>query len=315
MVLESQLGIIAGLQVGTESEGLRLQLTQLRVAIAIMVVRGTVAALPKEVDTRLMIVRHQRGVHGRIIIRTASPDHRQRMGNLGRVAHRFLRDDIDRTGDSGRAEQGRASSAHHLYPLDHICRDLPQAIYAGQGAEDRPAIHQDLGIRAFQTIDTYLLETAILAVILHTHAGLEVQTVGQGSGVRSLEHLGVEYIYQRRSQTAGRLVTVCRYDDTVQGDSVFLGIEIDLQCLPFLKGHRLLLGFISDRLHDQGVFSLGKILHIVMTGSVGGRTDRRTVEVDIDKREMLSCFLIEDMAYDISVGRIQGGMIVSLCPR
>ena len=57
------------------------------------------------------------------------------------------------------------------------------------------------------------------------------------------------------------------------------------------------------------------ILHIVMTGSVGGRTDRRTVEVDIDKREMLSCFLIEDMAYDISVGRIQGGMIVSLCPR
>ena len=151
MVLESQLGIIAGLQVGTESEGLRLQLTQLRVAIAIMVVRGTVAALPKEVDTRLMIVRHQRGVHGRIIIRTASPDHRQRMGNLGRVAHRFLRDDIDRTGDSGRAEQGRASSAHHLYPLDHICRDLLQAIYAGQGAEDRPAIHQDLGIRAFQT--------------------------------------------------------------------------------------------------------------------------------------------------------------------
>ena len=127
--------------------------------------------------------------------------------------------------------------------------------------------------------------------------------------------VGVEYIYQRRSQTAGRLVTVCRYDDTVQGDSVFLGIEIDLQCLPFLKGHRLLLGFISDRLHDQGVFSLGKILHIVMTGSVGGRTDRRTVEVDIDKREMLSCFLIEDMAYDISVGRIQGGMIVSLCPR
>ena len=237
------------------------------------------------------------------------------MGNLGRVAHRFLRDDIDRTGDSGRAEQGRASSAHHLYPLDHICRDLLQAIYAGQGAEDRPAIHQDLGIRAFQTIDTHLLETAILAVVLHTHAGLEVQTVGQGSGVRSLEHLGVEYIYQRRSQTAGRLVTVCRYDDTVQGDSVFLGIEIDLQRLPFLKGHRLLLGFISDRFHDQGIFSLGKIFHIIMTGSVGGRTDRRTVEVDIDKREMLSCFLIEDMAYDISVGRIQGGMIVSLCPR
>ena len=52
-----------------------------------------------------------------------------------------------------------------------------------------------------------------------------------------------------------------------------------------------------------------------MTGSIGSRTDRRTVEVDIDKREMLSCFLIEDMTYDISVGRIQGNMIVSLCPR
>ena len=78
-----------------------------------MVVRGTVAALPEEVDTRLMIVRHQRGVHGGIVIRTASPDHRQRMGDLRGVAHRFLRDDIDRTGDSGRAEQGRASSAHH----------------------------------------------------------------------------------------------------------------------------------------------------------------------------------------------------------
>ena len=141
------------------------------------------------------------------------------------ISQGLLRDDINCPGDSGRAEQCRSPSSHHLYPLDHIRRDLLQAIYAGQGAEDRPAIHQYLGIRAFQTIDTYLLETAILAVILHTHAGLEVQTGGQGSGARSLEHLGVEYIYQRRSQTAGRLVTVCRYDDTVQGDSVFLGIE------------------------------------------------------------------------------------------
>ena len=280
-----------------------------------MVVRGTVAALPEEVDTRLMIVRHQRGVHGGIVIRTASPDHRQRMGDLGRVAHRLLRDDIDRTGDSGRTEQGRASSAHHLHPLDHIRRDLLQAIYASQGAEDRPAIHQDLGIRAFQTIDTHLLETAILAVILHTHAGLEIQAVGQGSRVCGLEHLGVEHVYQGRSQTAGRLVTVCRYDNTVQGDSVFLGIEINLQCLPFLKVHRLLLGFISNRLHDQGIFPLRKIFHIIMTGRVGSRTDCRTVEIDIDKREMLSCFLIEDMTYDISVGRIQGNMIVSLCPR
>lgn len=45
-----------------------------------------------------------------------------------------------------------------------------------------------------------------------------------------------------------------------------------------------------------------------MTGRVGSRTDCRTVEIDIDKREMLSCFLIEDMTYDISVGRIQGNM-------
>ena len=43
-----------------------------------------------------------------------------------------------------------------------------------------------------------------------------------------------------------------------------------------------------------------------MTGRVGSRTDCRTVEIDIDKREMLSCFLIEDMTYDISVGRDSG---------
>ena len=145
------------------------------------------------------------------------------------ISQGLLRDDINCPGDSGRAEQCRSPSSHHLYPLDHIRRDLLQAIYASQGAEDRPAIHQDLGIRAFQTIDTHLLETAILAVILHTHAGLEIQAVGQGSRVCGLEHLGVEHVYQGRSQTAGRLVTVCRYDNTVQG------LKLISNVFPFLR--------------------------------------------------------------------------------
>ena len=51
-----------------------------------------------------------------------------------------------------------------------------------------------------------------------------------------------------------------------------------------------------------------------MDRSVGGRTDRRTVEVDTDKERCSPCFLIEDMAYDISVEGFRRDDRL-LCPR
>ena len=74
-------------------------------------------------------------------------------------------------------ENTNSSSAHHLYTLNHIGRYLFQSIYTGQGTEYRTRVNQYLRIRAIQPIDTYLLETTVLTIILDPHSGLKIQSL------------------------------------------------------------------------------------------------------------------------------------------
>ena len=77
VVFKGQLGIVAGLQIRAKTQGLRLQFTQLRVAIPVIIVGRSMTSLSKQVNARLVVVGHQRGIEGRVVIRSASPDHCQ----------------------------------------------------------------------------------------------------------------------------------------------------------------------------------------------------------------------------------------------
>ena len=77
VVFKGQLGIIAGLQIRAKTQGLRLQFTQLRVAISVIIVGRSMTSLSKQIHARLVVVCHQRGIEGRVVIRSASPDHCQ----------------------------------------------------------------------------------------------------------------------------------------------------------------------------------------------------------------------------------------------
>ena len=226
------------------------------------------------------------------------------MRELARVAQRLFRDDVDCPGDGRRAEEGRAASAHHLYPLNHVGGDLLQAINAREGAEDGARVDQDLGIGAVEAVDAHLLEAAVLAVVLHPDAGLEVQALGQVDGVGRGEDLRVEHVHQRGGEPAGRLVAVGRDHDAIEGDLVFLHLDVQLDGFPFFQLYSLDNSFISQCLELHLEFSFRQVLQEVVSGIVGRRSDGGSDDEDVDKSQMFLCFLVEDVSDQISVGTV-----------
>ena len=227
------------------------------------------------------------------------------MRHLGWIAQRLFGNNIDGSRNRRRAEQGRTTTAHHFHPFDHIGRNLFQSIHAGQCAEDRTAVYQYLRIRSVQTVDTHLLETTVLAVILDPHARLEIQSFGQRHRIGRFKHFRIQDIHQRRSHPACCLITVGRNDNAIQRNSIFFRLKIHLQGFPFLENHLLLDRLIPDRFQHQLKFSFRQIGQRVMTGSIGNRSDRCSFQENIHIRDMLSWFFIYNMSEDIGIRRIQ----------
>ena len=264
------------------------------------------AALPEEIDAGFVVVRHQGSIQSRIVVRAASPDHRQRVSDLGRVAQRLFRNDIDRARNCRRTEKSGTAATHDLDTLDHISRNLFETIHTRQRTEYGTAIHQYLRVRTFQPIDTHLLETAVLTIVFHPYARLEVQSVGKRSGMRRLEHFRIQYVYKRRSHTAGRLVPVSRNHDSIQRQSFFFRLEIDFQRFSLFQCHGCFDRFITHRLHHDRERSFRQVLQIIMPCGVGRSPNRRPFQKDRNKRQMLSGFPIHHMADNIRVRWIQG---------
>ena len=226
------------------------------------------------------------------------------MRELARVAQGLLRDDVDRPGDGRRAEEGRAATAHHLYPLNHVGGDLLQAINAREGAEDGARVDQDLSIGAVEAVDAHLLEAAVLAVVLHPDAGLEVQALGQVDGVGRGEDLRVEHVHQRGGEPAGRLVAVGRDHDAIEGDLVFLHLDVQLDGFPFFQLYSLDNSFISQCLELHLEVAFRQVLQEVVSGIVGRRADGGSDDEDVDKSQMFLSFLVEDVSDQISIGTV-----------
>src|SRR5690554_258927 len=100
----------------------------------------------------------------KIVVGSAAADHVGYVAYRNGVVFRLFRDDVDGSGYGIRPEKGRSSTTHHLYPLDHVGRYLFNAVYSGQGTEYGAAVDKNLRVGTVQSIDTNLLEPAVLAV-------------------------------------------------------------------------------------------------------------------------------------------------------
>ena len=317
VILEGELGIGARFQVRAEADGFRREFAQFGIAVAVVVVGRAVASLTEDVDAGFMVVGYERGVHGRVVIRAAAANHGQRVGYLRGIPRWLLRNDIYGTRDGGCAKQGRATATHDLDALNHVRRNLLQSIDAGQRAEYRTAINQYLGVRTLQPVDAHLLEATVLAVILDTHAGLEVQAVGQRGSMGRLENFRVEHVHQRGGKAARRLVPVRRNHDTVERDGIFFDAEVYLQGSSLLQIHFSLLGLVSDGLHDEGKGSLGQVLQEIMACCVGDGSNGCPLKINIDIGQVFPTLLVEDMTDYVGIRRIQVRLVGSagLCAR
>ena len=260
-----------------------MQLGQLREAIPVVVEGTARPVLSEHVNAGLVVVRHQRGVHRGIVVpRGQSADPHEGMSQLGGIAQRFLGDDVDGTRNGRCPEQGRASSAHHFHPFNHVGGNLFQSIYAGQRAEYRARVYQYLCVRPVQPVDTYLLKAAVLAVVLHTDARLEVQSLRQGGGVGLFEQFEVHYVDQRGSHAAGGFVSVGGHHYAVQRHEVFLQFEVLFQRDALFQYNAPRHGLIAHRADLHLELTFGQVFQKVVSRGVGQRGDSRSFQGDGD---------------------------------
>ena len=158
--------------------------------------------------------------------RQAAHSHR-RMSHAALVAQGFFGNDVDGSGYGRRAEQRRPAAAHHFDAVYHAGRQLFEPVDTGQGAEYGPRVDKNLRIRTVESVDAYLLEATVLAIVLHAHAGLEVHSLRQGIGLRILEQTGSRHAHQRGRHAAGSLAAVGRHDDALQVDVAALEGKVD----------------------------------------------------------------------------------------
>ena len=145
-----------------------------------MIIALSGAILSIGIYSGLVVVGHQRYVARRHVVkRTRSALRHEGVSEGGRIADRFLGDDVDGSTDGRRTEEGRATAADHLHAVYHICRNLLQTIHAVQRGEYRARIHQYLRVVAVETIDAHLCEAAVLTVVLRAYAGLEFESLGK----------------------------------------------------------------------------------------------------------------------------------------
>ena len=100
MILKTQLRVRTETEIGIETESLIIQLWQLRISIAIIVIALTSASLPISINARLVVIGYQGDIARRHIIKRVGTTLRHESMSEGcRIADRFLGDDVDGSAD------------------------------------------------------------------------------------------------------------------------------------------------------------------------------------------------------------------------
>ena len=167
------------------------QLWHLGISISIMIIALAGARLPISIHARLVVIGYQRHIaHRNIVKRIGSALRHKGVSEGSRIADRFLGNDVDGSTDGRRAKEGRATTTNHLYAVNHISRNLLQAINAVQRRKHRTRIDQDLRIVAIKTINAHLGEATVLAVVFGAHTRLKVEPLCQTSALCDVKAAG-----------------------------------------------------------------------------------------------------------------------------
>ena len=224
------------------------------------------------------------------------------MSHLGRVVQGVLGDDVDGTAYGRCAIEGRATASYHLHALYHVGRNLLQTVHSGQGGEDRARIDEDLRVVAVQTIDAYLCETAVLAIVLGAHTGLEVKPLCQTGGLGGLELLAVQHVHQVGCFAALCLAAVGGNHHLVQRYVVGLHDEVHLACLVLADDYLACDGTESGVADLQGDGILGQVLEEIVSGAVGHGGDGGSEHAYYNVRKMLLLVSIDYVPDDVGIG-------------
>ncbi len=307
VILEAQLGIGAKTEIRIETESLIVQLWQLCISISIIVITLTSASLPISINTRLVVIGHQRDIARRHVIERVSAAHRHKgMSEGSRIANRLLGDDVDGAADGRRTEEGRASTTNHFHSVYHIGRNLFQAIHAVEGREHGARIDQYLRVVPVETVDAHLREAAVLAVVFRAHTGLEVEPLRQASGLRDVEKLTADHVHQVGGHSSRCLVSVGRHHHLVEGHIIGGQGEVELLGGVMADGDGLLHRLVAHHLHNDRKSALWQVLQEVVPCLVRRCDDGGALEQDGHVGQVLATAFVYHMAIHIGVRALLG---------
>ena len=177
MILSGDFTIRARLEERTRTRGGSTHLRHFAESVLIAVI-GTPRAVTREhVRTYLAVLAHHRRVEiGMDIIAGMLVDH-ARVGYIDKVTHGLFGNDVHHAGNRIRTVHRRTTAADDFYTVNHRSRHLLQSIDRRHTRENRPAVHQNLGILSLQTVDTQFCLTTVRAGVLYPQARLKIQHV------------------------------------------------------------------------------------------------------------------------------------------
>ena len=203
-------------------------------------------------------------------------------------------------------EPKSAEPPQHLDPLDHVGRNLFESVDARQGRKERMGVDQNLRIMAVQTVDAHLGESAVLAVVLDPHAGLERESLRQARSIGLLEKIGPQDAHQCGSLAAQRRRTAGRDDHFVHGDAVLGDFEIEFGGLTLRRRHDDPQRLVTQGADLDGEFALGQILEKIVARSVGRGAERGADNGDRSEGDMFVRRTVDDMPVEVGIGIFTG---------
>ena len=272
-----------------------------------MVVALPVARLTVSINAGLVVVGDQGDVARAHIVETVGAAYRHEgVAEGGRIANRFLGDDVDGSANGRGAEERRTAASADLHAVDHVGRNLLQPIDAVERREDRTGIDQNLRIVAIKSVDSHLGETAVLAIVFRAHARLEIESLSQTNALGDIEELRPNHVHQIWCQASCCFVAVGGNHHLVERHVVGLQGEILFLRGIVLHGHGFLHCLIPQEFHHNGVCAFGQIFQEIMPRLVGCRGDGGAFKLYCDKRHVLSGLLVNHMPVDIGIRAFVG---------
>ena len=302
VVFGGEAGIDAGAYEGAHARRLGVYFREFGESVAIVVIAVPVAALGKDIHACGVVVRHQGSVQGGDVVQASrAAGGEEVVGRLRGVPPGVLGDDVDGARNRRCPEQGASSPSHDFHPLNHVCRNLLQAVHSAQGAEDGTRVDEQLGVGSVQPVYAHLGGTAILAIVFHPDARLESQSFRQAGGTARFEESPVQHFHEGRRHAPARFIAVGGDHDLIQRHPVFLEFEIHLFRTSAFRDDLFRHLFITYHFDRHGKLPFRKIFQKIVPGGIRHRPDGGAFQHDRHIRQVLARGGIRHVSEQIGV--------------